>query len=255
MNAKLSIIKISICFLLACPLMGHAQEATDTSVAPHQITQDTIVIIKHDTVWMEKEKVKIDSADIDKRSSRYDRRVHRYRKHWEALIPTHTKLQFAGNMGLISLGTGWDYGKHNQWETDIFFGFLPKYQSERNKITMTLKQNYMPWSVTLGKDVSVEPLACGMYFNTVFGNEFWTHEPDRYPKGYYGFSSKVRIHIFLGQRITYDIPPRWRLGARAVTFFYEISTCDLYVVSAFLNKYLKPKDYLSLSFGLKTQLF
>lgn len=255
MNAKLSIIKISICFLLACPLMGHAQEAMDTSIAPHQINQDTIVIIKHDTVWIEKEKVKIDSADIDKRSSRYDRRVHRYRKHWEALIPTHSKLQFAGNMGLISLGTGWDYGKHNQWETDIFLGFLPKYQSERSKITMTLKQNYMPWSVTLGKGISVEPLACGMYFNTVFGNEFWTHEPDRYPKGYYGFSSKVRIHIFLGQRITYDIPPRWRLGARAVTFFYEISTCDLYIVSAFLNKYLKPKDYLSLSFGLKTQLF
>ena len=94
-----------------------------------------------------------------------------------------------------------------------------------------------------------------MYFNTVFGNEFWIHEPERYPKGYYGFSSKVRIHVFLGQRLTYNIPPRWRLGARAVTFYYEISTCDLYVVSAFTNKYLKPKDYLSLSFGLKTQLF
>ena len=80
MNAKLSIIKISICFLFACPLMGHAQEATDTSIAPHQINQDTIVIIKHDTVWMEKEKVKIDSADIDKRSSRYDRRLHRHRQ-------------------------------------------------------------------------------------------------------------------------------------------------------------------------------
>lgn len=263
MNAKLPITKTWICLLLACPLMGRAQEAMETSIVPQQVAKDTVIIIKHDTVWLEKEKVemkeevkvKIDSADVDQRFSRYDRRVHRYRKHWEALIPTHTKLQFAGNMGLISLGTGWDYGKRNQWETDLFFGFLPKYQSERSKITMTLKQNYMPWSVTLGKGISVEPLACGMYLNTVFGNEFWTHEPDRYPKGYYGFSSKVRIHIFLGQRITYDIPPRWRLGARAVTFFYEISTCDLYVVSAFLNKYLKPKDYLSLSFGLKTQLF
>ena len=150
-------------------------------------------------------------------------------------------------MGLLYLGTGWDYGKRNQWETDIFLGFLPKYHSKRTKITMTLKQNYMPWSIDLGKEFSIEPLACGMYFNTVFGDEFWTNEPERYPKGYYGFSSRIRIHIFLGQR--------WRLGARAVTFYYEISTCDLYVVSAFVNKYLKPKDYLSLSFGLKTQLF
>lgn len=188
------------------------------------------------------------------RPSRYDRRVHRYRKHWEALIPTHAKLQFAGNMGLLSLGTGWDYGKRNQWETDVFFGVLPKYQSKRTKLTFTLKQNYMPWSIDLGRQFSVEPLACGMYLNTVFGDEFWVHEPDRYPKGYYGFSSKIRTHVFLGQRITYDIDPRRRYTAKSITFFYEISTCDLYLISAFTNKYLKAKDYLSLSFGIKMQL-
>ena len=238
MSAKWSIIKALTCFLLVYSSTGYAQEVKTINTEPAQVFRDTIIIVKHDTIWIEKETTQIDSADISKkRSSRYDKRVHRYRKHWESLIPTHTKLQFAGNMGLLSLGTGWDYGKRNQWETDI------------------LKQNYMPWSISLGKDFAVEPLACGMYFNTVFGGEFWTHEPDRYPKGYYGFSSKVRIHAFLCQRLTYNIPPRWRLGARAITFYYEISTCDLYIVSAFLNKYLKPKDYLSLSFGLKTQLF
>lgn len=256
MSAKWSIIKASLlCLSVFCAFAGQAQEAKTISVEPRSMFRDTVIITKVDTVWVEREKVKIDSANISsKRSSRYDRRVHRYRKHWESLIPTHTKLQFAGNMGLISLGTGWDYGKRNQWETDIFFGILPKYQSDRTKVTMTLKQNYLPWSIALGKDFSVEPLACGMYFNTVFGDDFWTNEPDRYPKGYYGFSSRVRIHVFLGQRLTYDIPPRLRLGTRALTFFYEISTCDLYVVSAFTNKYLKPRDYLSLSFGLKMQM-
>lgn len=258
MSVKWSIIKASLCLLLACSSAGYAQEVKTATIEPYPMLRDTVIITKHDTVWIEKEvekgKIRIDSAHMGKRSSRYDKRVHRYRKHWEALIPTHTKLQFAGNMGLLSLGTGWDYGKRNQWETDLFFGILPKYDSKRTKITMTLKQNYMPWSIDLGKTFSVEPLSCGIYFNTVFGDEFWTHEPDRYPKGYYGFSSKVRIHVFLGQRLTYDIPPHLRLGARAVTFFYEISTCDLYVVSAFTNKYLKPKDYLSLSFGLKMQL-
>lgn len=188
-------------------------------------------------------------------SSRYDKRIHRYRSRWEKLIPTHTKIQFAGNMGLLSFGTGWDYGKKNQWETDIFLGFIPQYDSKRAKATMTLKQNYMPWSRNLGKGFSIEPLSCGLYFNTVFGDEFWVHEPERYPKGYYGFSSKVRAHIFLGQRITYDIDPQQRYTAKAVTFFYELSTCDLYLISAVTNRYLRPRDYLSLSFGLKLQLF
>lgn len=186
--------------------------------------------------------------------TKYDKRVHRYRHHWEKLIPTHTKIQFAGNMGLLSFGTGWDYGKKNQWETDIFLGFIPKYQSKRTKITMTLKQNYMPWSLELGKGFSTEPLSCGLYFNTVFGDQFWVHEPDRYPKGYYGFSSRIRSHIFLGQRLTYDIDPQRRYTAKSITVFYELSTCDFHLISAVTNRYLRPKDYLSLSFGIKLQL-
>lgn len=214
--------------------------------------KDTIIVMKYDTIWMSNHFDTITQSQT--RYNRYDHRVHRYRKQWENLIPTHTKIQFAGNMGLISLGTGWDYGKRNQWETDLFFGILPKYQSKRTKLTMTLKQNYMPWSIGLGKYFSVEPLSCGLYVNTVFGDEFWVNEPERYPEGYYGFSSKVRFHAFLGQRITCEIDPKRRFTAKAITFFYELSTCDLYVVSAFTNKYLKPKDYLSLSFGIKLQL-
>lgn len=246
MNAKWSIsnqpvLAAVICLLLLWCGALSAQE------------RDTVIIVKHDTVYLQRKPDTIVTGRT--RHSRYDRRVHRYRKHWEALIPTHTKIQFAGNMGLLSLGTGWDYGKRNQWETDIFLGVLPKYQSDCTKLTFTLKQNYIPWSLQIKESrFSAEPLTCGMYFNNVFGDEFWVNEPERYPKGYYGFSSKVRIHAFLGQRITYDIDPRRRFTAKSITFFYELSTCDLYIVSAFTNKYLKPRDYLSLSFGLKLQL-
>lgn len=134
-----------------------------------------MIIVKHDTVYLQRKPDTIVTGRT--RHSRYDRRVHRYRKHWEALIPTHTKIQFAGNMGLLSLGTGWDYGKRNQWETDIFLGVLPKYQSDCTKLTFTLKQNYIPWSLQIKESrFSAEPLTCGMYFNTVFGDEFWVND-------------------------------------------------------------------------------
>lgn len=73
-------------------------------------------------------------------------------------------------------------------------------------MTMTLKQNYIPWSIWLGKDFSLEPLTTGIYFNTVFSDDFWTSEPERYPRGYYGFSTRIRTHIFLGQRVRFDVP-------------------------------------------------
>ena len=75
------------------------------------------------------------------------------------------------------------------------------------------------------------------------------------PVAYYGFSTRIRTHIFLGQRVRFDVPEKYRKFSKSITAFYEISTCDLYVVSAFNNSYLKPDDYLRLSFGLKFQIF
>ena len=107
--------------------------------------------------------------------SKYDKRIHRFRKGWNSLIPTHNKIQFAGNMGMFSFGTGWDYGRRDQWETDLFLGFIPKHDSHRTKLTMTLKQNYMPWSLELGKGFSTEPLSCkelSAYLTKNFGKGF-----------------------------------------------------------------------------------
>lgn len=195
------------------------------------------------------------AVDTARRIRMYDQRAKRYRKHWAVLMPTHIKMHFAGNMGLLSVGTGWSYGCKQQWETDIYVGFVPKYGSKRPKATMTLRQNYIPWSLTIKNNCfAIEPLAASIYVNTIFGNEFWVKEPDNYPDGYYSFSTKIRFNFGLGQRLTINIPPRYRIGAKAVTFFYEFSTSDQHISSAFSNSYLKPKDYITLAFGVKWQL-
>ena len=62
--------------------------------------------------------------------TRYDRRIIRYRKHWDVLMPTQSVIQTCGNMGIISVGIGWDYGKRRQWETHLLFGIIPKYVSD-----------------------------------------------------------------------------------------------------------------------------
>lgn len=186
----------------------------------------------------------------------YEQRINKYKNHWEQLIPTHTKLQYAGGMGIVSVGTGWDYGKNNQWETDVFLGIIPRYSTQHAKATLTVKQNFLPWNKQRINDhFSFDPLACGMYLNTVFDGDFWVSEPDKYPSGYYTFSTKLRFWAFLGQRITLHIPPQKRFMASAITLFYEISSCDLYIASAINNSYLKPSDYLRLSFGIKFQRF
>ena len=188
-------------------------------------------------------------------STDYDLRVMKYRKHWAGLIPTQFIVQNAGNMGYISLGMGWNYGEHNQWETNLLFGFLPKYRSTRGKPTMTIKQNYIPWSIYLKEGWALEPLSCGVYFNTVFGDEFWGRQPERYPHEYYEMlSTKLRANIFIGQRVTKIVPYNKRKTIKSITAFYEISTCDIYLRSMIVDKHLNIWDIVGLSLGLKLQL-
>ena len=111
----------------------YREPADSSTIQQAELQHDTVWIVKHDTIW-----APLTDEDMPQYQNKYDHRIRRYRNRWEALIPVYSKIQFAGNIGLISVGPGWDYGRHNQWETDMLFGILPKYQSKKAKLTFTL---------------------------------------------------------------------------------------------------------------------
>ena len=183
---------------------------------------------------------------------RWDKRTHQKYSGWERLRPTHAKFQYAGGMGVSSFGVGWDYGKRRQWETDFLVGFLPAKYADKFRMTFTVKQNYIPWSMSFDEHWALEPFYCGLYVTTIAGEEFWKKEPGRYPNRYYNFSTKLRPYIFIGQRMNFNLKNSL---VKHISLIYEINTCELYLISKFTNKTLKMKDILRFSFGAKVQLF
>lgn len=185
----------------------------------------------------------------------YDKKIREYKTLGEKLLPKYSKIQYAGGIGFLSIGTGWSYGKNKQWETDVLLGFLPRYSTNRAKTTFTIKQSFIPWNNRkINELVSFDPFSCGIFVNSVLDRDFWVSNPEKYPDNYYFFSTKVRFGVQIGQRITLHIPKEKRFFAKSFTFFYEIGSTDLHLISRFDNKYLKPKDYLNLALGLKLQL-
>lgn len=193
--------------------------------------------------------------DARERAAYYERYTMRYRKLWSRLVPRQSVVQFAGSIGIVSFGLGWHYGKGDSWETEILLGGVPKYESDRAKVTLTLKERFVPWHLPVSSRWTVEPLTAGIFFNTIFGEDFWARQPSRYPKKYYGFPTKVRTHVFVGQRLRYRIPARHRLWNKSVSVYYELSTCDLYVASAIPNRNVRLGDIVSLAVGLRMEIF
>ena len=188
-------------------------------------------------------------------TSRYARRVERYRHRWQRLIPNHHVIQYAGSIGLVSFGTGWHYGHDDDWETELLLGIVPRYHADRTKVSFTVRQRYIPWHLPLSSRWTIEPLTAGLFVNSIFGEGFWTREPSRYSNGYYGFATKIRANIFLGQRLKFNIPRRHRISNKSISVFYELSTSDLYLITAVTNRAIRLSDILSLAVGVKFETF
>lgn len=180
-------------------------------------------------------------------------RIEKYKSNWNRLIPQQTKLQFAGSMGMFSTGAGWYYGRKEQWETDLFIGFIPRMNGSEGHVTITVKQTYTPFQFHINDSFSYEPLTTGIYLNKIFGEYFWNRLPEKYPKGYYFWAVNTRFHVFLGQAFAFKLSEK-TMG-KSLSFFYEFNTNDLYLISAWSNKTIGLKDVIGLSFGLRYRVF
>ncbi|MCM1108819.1 MAG: hypothetical protein NC388_07165 [Clostridium sp.] len=185
----------------------------------------------------------------------YERRIEKRIRRWQRFIPSHYKAQFAGSIGAAAIGPGWTYGRHDQWETDVLIGFLPKANSSVGKAVFTLKESYIPWNIRMGRsNFTVKPLTCGLFLSSVLNSQFWVSEPDRYPSGYYGFSTRIRLNICLGQRFSYYFPERTRTYAQGISVYYELGACDTDLLTFFGDRCIPFKEILSLGIGVKVHM-
>lgn len=245
MNVRLLSIKfllLSVC--IVCSANDDVTPYAD-SIDRECLEIDTVAVVSGDSINL---------SDAESKPS-YEKRVARLRRGWNRIIPNLTMLQYAGDIGMISTGFGWDYGKHNQWETYAIFGFVPKNHTNDAMWTFTLKEIYTPWSLKLYKNLHVCPVFVTLMVNTTMSSEFWTREPERYPQGYYGFSSRIRFHIGFGQKIKLtNLQKHWRV-CKDLSLYYEISSCDLYIRQKFLCHSIPLKDIICLGVGVQYTIF
>lgn len=208
------------------------------------------------SLWNNRGQAQNNDAD-SLNNQNYLRHIERYQNNWMRHIPNLSMLQWAGNIGFLSAGIGWDYGKNNRWETHMLLGYLPAFVMSDDMFSFSVKQNLQPWQIGINDQYSVTPAVFSFTANTVLNHEFWYREKEiNGEDNYYRFSSKFRVHIGVGSRINMKIPEMKRRLGESISLYYELSTYDLAIISALSNrKEHRIRDIVALGFGIQYRFF
>jgi hypothetical protein len=129
------------------------------------------------------------------------------RKGIARLMPQHLKLQFAGSIGFISAGFGYE-SPNKKFQGDFFYGYVPESVGGVTIHSVTGKFTWMALSKEYAKDWRVDFLTAGVLINYAFGKQYFLFSPENYPYKYYGFPTALHAGIFVGSSVT---KKRWGL--------------------------------------------
>ena len=163
--------------------------------------------------------------------------------------PDHTVVQVAGNIGLLSVGLGYSYGK-DKVTTEFLYGLVPGFGSTTTIHILTAKTSYHPVKRALGNHYLWEPIKFGTGISYSIGRQFHTTWPEQYPAGYYWWTTSFRLTPFIGTTLSRKIGNENSLIKR-VELSPEIGTHDLAIISYLNNKKLPFYKILNLAIGTK----
>lgn len=160
-----------------------------------------------------------------------------------SLIPDIYSAQFAGNIGMFSISTGYNIYK-NKVQTELFAGYVPRKYSNSSITTISWKTQYIIREKTFNKRFS-EQRSIGVAVNYAFTHNTFLTYPSYYPKDYYG-PNNVRSLLYLTHGINYHFYKNKTIDKARL--YFELGTVDLYMLESIKNDQIKfPK--LNLAIG------
>lgn len=163
--------------------------------------------------------------------------------------PDHVVIQFAGNIGLLSAGPGYSFLR-DKMDAEFLYGFTPGFESKSSIHIFTGKFSYRPYKIKLPGNLLLEPLKIGTGVSYSVGPQFHTTWPQKYPDGYYWWTTSFRLTPFIGSTISRKTGSSHTLIKR-VQLYYEIGTHDLALVSLATNKSLGLGKILNIALGTR----
>lgn len=171
------------------------------------------------------------------------------RSFFSHLKPEQLNLQYAGSIGFISAGAGYHFFKE---KTTLCFniGYVPENLGGELTI-IAIKFEYKPYTIKLGKRLVLHPINPVFFPSYTLGENFdFKFEKPQYRKGYYFWSSALRLHLGAGTEL--KLLSNNNAKIKSVSLYAEANTNDLYAISWFKNRTSTPfYEIFKMGYGLR----
>lgn len=166
----------------------------------------------------------------------------------QRITPRHVGIQYAGSIGYMSAGFGYDLSKKT--ELSFHYGYVPEVKGGELHIA-AVKFEYKPFRIPLGKGLVMHPINPVVFASYTFANGFSLgFDSDQYPKGYYFWSPALREHLGFSSEL--EIMGDKSSRIKSISLYTEANTNDLYMVSWYENRTTTPfYKIFKLGFGVK----
>ena len=165
----------------------------------------------------------------------------------KGIYPDHITTQYAGSTGWLAVGAGYDLFRQHA-RIGLQYGVVPEEKGGKLHIVST-SFFYKPCVLKVSDRISLNPLDPGLKISYHFGEQFYVNWPSRFPKGYYWWSSALRLHLATESSITYQLKST---RIKYVTTYLQLNSNDLYLVSYILNaRSLSLPDIVKAGIGIR----
>ena len=161
-------------------------------------------------------------------------------------IGDHVKLQHAGFIGRAAIGVG-DHFFEGHLQSELFYGYVPKEVAGVHIHTLTLKNNYRPYTFRLDGYTLTPYLGLGIM--DMVKQRYSANSREEVPSNYYHVTG-FHLLAYSGVEYKREFMDR-NEKRRAFSLFLEIGTIDTYLVTYYNNReFLGPEDIYSLAIGV-----
>ena len=163
----------------------------------------------------------------------------------DVIRPYKIHVQYAGNLGLISVGLGKPY-LNNKLNMFILYGYLPKAINGVKVHTLALKSSFTYASTRISSNYDLDYYLGITTLYSIAKNTYMQY-PDYFPDNYYSVTNAIHFCPHLGLQTNVKFIPH---KPRDLHVFLEIGTIDYKLWSAITTRYINIFKICNISFGI-----